>query len=533
MPITGFEQRLQAVQATGPVAALRGMRRGIEKESLRVTPDGKLAMTPHPVALGSALKHPYITTDFSEALLEFITPACDSIEAAIGWLDDIHAYTCDVLSRQDEKLWVASMPCVLQGDGNIPVAQYGTSYSARMKTTYRLGLGHRYGRLMQTIAGIHYNVSFPDAFWEQLQNIEGDNESLQDYKTRRYFDLIRNVRRHIGVLLLITGASPAVCPSFVRGRSHALQPFDEGGHSLYLPYATSLRMGGLGYQSNAQSALHVCYNSLDSYIRTLKQGLTQSHPAYAALGVKDANGVYQQLNSNLLQIENEFYASVRPKRVTAPGETPIVALHERGVEYLEIRCVDLNPYLPVGIDADTARVVELFLLWCLLSDSPPADDAECERIARNQVRVVERGRDPDLQLETTAAPMGLTDLYASARVQWQACADLLDQTHGGNAYRQACEQTLLARLDNPERTPSSQLLRHMRDENVSFFRLAKQLASQQTEHFIHQPLSTDQRETFQTLAARSLTEQQAAEALSVDESFDTFLARYFSQYDSV
>ncbi len=527
-----FSQRLAKLSEPANRMSLQGMRRGIEKESLRVTADGKLAQTPHPLALGSALKHPHITTDFSEALLEFITPPCERISDAIGWLEAIHTFTYQVLSAQSEKLWVASMPCILQGDDAIPVARYGTSHSARMKTIYRIGLGNRYGRLMQTIAGIHYNVSFPDEVWQILQAADGNTNAMQAFKTQRYFDVIRNFRRHIGVLLYLFGASPAVCPTFVKGRTHNLQAFNVSNSSLYLPNATSLRMGDLGYQSNAQSNLHVCYNGLDSYIRTLKAGLTQSHPAYEAIGVKDAQGEYRQLNTHLLQIENEFYSSIRPKRVTNSGETPIAALHQRGVEYLEVRCMDLNPYLPVGIDETTAHFLEVFLVWCLLQDSPPSDEAECQRIARNQLRCVEQGRDPHLLLETDDKATTLHDWALSLHDDWSACATLLDNAHGSTRYAAAL-QLMQDRLHNPESTPSAQLLHTMGVQDLSFFRLAQQLSEQNADYFSRQTLPPAYAQAFADSAARSLQEQTAAEQTSLATTFEAYLEQYYRQYEFV
>lgn len=527
-----FAQRLTQLSLPTHRHALAGMQRGIEKESLRVTPDGKLAQTPHPLALGSALKHPHITTDFSEVLLEFITPPCDSIDNAIRWLDAIHTFTYKVLDQQSEKLWVASMPCILQGDDAIPVAQYGTSHSAHMKTVYRLGLGHRYGRLMQTIAGIHYNVSFPDALWKVLQAADGNTDTLQDFKTQRYFDLIRNFRRHIGVLLYLFGSSPAVCPTFVKGRQHHLQPFSDNNSSLHLPYATSLRMGDLGYQSNAQSTLHVCYNSLSSYIHTLKAGLTHSHPAYEAIGTKDANGNYRQLNTHLLQIENEFYSSIRPKRVTRSGETPIAALHARGVEYIEVRCMDLNPYLPVGIDADAAHFLETFLLWCLLQDSPPSTDDECARIARNQKRCVEEGRNPALELETENGSVTMQAWLAAFQNHWLACATLLDTAHDSTRYTDALSNVQLC-FNDPDATPSARVLSDMRSQDVSFFRLAQQLSDTTAMHFTQQSLSSDYVQAFTDSATRSIAAQQEAEAATLTTSFEHYLDQYYCQYDSV
>ena len=425
-----FEQRIAILQQDARYQLLRGIRRGIEKESLRVTPEGQLAQTPHPSALGSALKHPNITTDFSEALLEFITPACGTVDESLAWLHRVHIYTDSVLRQQGEKIWAASMPCVLGDDNRIPLAQYGTTHAARMKTAYREGLGHRYGRSMQVIAGIHYNVSFPDDFWLFLQQQENDHGAMQDFKTRRYFDVIRNFRRHLWLLLYLFGASPALCASFVQERQHNLQKFAERNDSLHLPFATSLRMGGLGYQSNAQAAMMVCYNGLPSYIQTLKKGLITPYAPYEKIGVRDADGHYRQLSTNLLQIENEFYSTIRPKRVTRSGETPIRALHERGVEYIEVRCMDLDPFLPLGMDIHAAAFIETFLLWCLLSDSPLTDEEEYVQLARNQAAVVERGRDPYLLLGD-GSDLRSVPAWASALMSdMMRCAQLLDQAYG-------------------------------------------------------------------------------------------------------
>ncbi len=524
-----FARRLQVLQAEAFTATLRGIRRGIEKESLRVTQEGHLAQTPHPAALGSALKHPNITTDFSEALLEFITPVCDNIGEALSWLDNIHAFTSGVLAQQGEKMWVASMPCALGSDDSIPLAQYGSTHAARMKTAYREGLGHRYGRLMQTIAGIHYNVSFPDALWQVLRDDDGVDMPLQAYKTQRYFDLIRNFRRHLWLLLYLFGASPALCPTFVQGRAHNLQPFDDKARSLYLPFATSLRMGDLGYQSNAQSALVVCYNSLRSYIATLKQGLTTPYPAYEKIGVRDANGHYRQLSTSLLQIENEFYSTIRPKRITGPGETPIHALHTRGVEYIEVRCLDLNPFLPCGIDSETAHFVEAFLLWCLLDDSPATDEAEYGRQARNQTAAVERGRDPALRLETADGDRALPEWADAFFGRISACAQLLDCAYGGGHYV-ASVALQRSRLQDGELTPSAALLRAMREQQKSFFRLASDLSQQHAQHFAGHPLDVGREAYFNEAAQASLTSQRALEAAPQTETFEEYLARYYAQY---
>lgn len=355
---------------------LRGIRRGIEKESLRAQPDGQLALTPHPTALGSPLTHPHITTDFSESQLELVTGAHASVEAMLAELTEIHQFVHHELAALgDEMLWVSSMPCGLPTDETIPLGRYGTSNVGRAKSVYRMGLSHRYGRRMQTISGIHYNWSLPGV----------DNDG--------YFALIRNFRRHAFLLLYLFGASPAVCSSFVAGRQHELQALGE--HAMHLPWATSLRMGRLGYQSDAQATLAVSYNGLESYAASLEEALTRPYPAYEAVGIQNPGGDYNQLGTTLLQIENEFYGTIRPKRVIGSGERPLHALRERGVEYVEVRLMDLNPFEPVGIDAPTARFLDVFLLHCLLTDSPPDTPREIAALKANQHLTAARGREPD------------------------------------------------------------------------------------------------------------------------------------------
>jgi glutamate--cysteine ligase len=278
----------------------------------------------------------------------------------------------------DEVLWCASMPCNLPADDAIPIGRYGSSNVGRAKSIYRMGHSHRYGRRMQTISGIHYNFSLPG-----------------DMSNEAYFALIRNFRRYSWLLLYLFGASPAVCASFVAGRPHELERLSED--TFYLPHATSLRMGRLGYQSDAQSSLAVSYNNLESYAASLQEALTKPYPAYEAVGIRDGND-YRQLATSLLQIENEFYGTIRPKRVIRPGERALHALRDRGVEYVEVRLMDLDPFHAVGITAGTMRFLDIFLLHCLLRESPPDTPQEIAAIVRNQQRVAARGREPGLRL---------------------------------------------------------------------------------------------------------------------------------------
>lgn len=484
---------------------LRGIRRGIEKESLRVRPDGTLSQALHPAGLGSALTHPHITTDFSEAQLELITSPHAAIDACLEELTHIH----QVVDRHigEEILWAASMPCNLPADNLIPIGRYGTSNVGRAKTVYRIGLAHRYGRRMQAISGIHYNFSLPGV------------------STDEYFALIRNFRRHSWLPIVLFGASPATCESFVEGRKHPLSPLAPG--TMYAPHATSLRMGPLGYQSDAQASLCVSYNSLDSYSASLYEALTKPYPAYERIGIRNGDD-YRQLATTLLQIENEFYGTIRPKRPTERGERPLHALRERGVEYVEVRLMDLDPFEPVGISAATMRFLDVFLLHCLLCESPPDSPQEIGEIARNQHAVALRGREPGLQLRKRGKDVDLPGWGNDILAQCEPIAAALDAAQrGGSAYRDALAAGAAA-LAKPEHLPSARVLHAMaRNHDNSFVRFVLIESTLHKAKLKSLELAREVRERFARLADESLTEQREIEAAdSVD--FETFRQQYLS-----
>jgi glutamate--cysteine ligase len=496
-----FEQRLNSL----PQAALQGLRRGIEKESLRVQPDGKLATTPHPARLGSALTHPHITTDFSESQLELITGVHANADACLNELTEIHQVVYRAIG--DELLWCASMPCGLPTDNSIPLGHYGTSNVGRAKHVYRAGLSYRYGRRMQTISGIHYNFSLPDP-----------------QSNAAYFALIRNFRRHSWLLLYLFGASPAVCSSFVAGRPHELQRLGEG--SRYLPYATSLRMGRLGYQSDAQSSLKVSYNSLESYAASLQDALTRPYRPYEDIGVRTGDD-YRQLATSMLQIENEFYGTIRPKRVIRPGERPLHALRERGVEYVEVRLMDLDPFCPIGITANTLHFLDLYLLNCLLRSSPPDTPDELGAIVRNKQFVAARGREPGLKLTQGSREVTLVEWGGQVLAECAPIAAALDAANGTHAHRNALASAVVA-LNDPATTPSARVLAVMAndyDDSYTHFVLAQSVAHRET--ILKLPFASDVAERHVQLAKESLARQRDIEAADT-LPFDTFLQRYLS-----
>ena len=500
------------VQALAP-ARLREMARGVEKESLRVLPDGRLAQTPHPLALGSALTHPQITTDFSESQLEFVTGVHAGIDACLSELAQIHRYAYQVLAAggDDQRLWVNSMPCMLPADDEIPIGQYGRSNIGQLKSVYRMGLSYRYGRRMQTISGIHYNWSLPGL---------GNDE---------YFGLLRNFRRHSFLLLWLFGASPAICSSFVAGRDHRLEPLVPGRlkGTLHLPHATSLRMGNLGYQSSAQASLQASFNSLEGYAASLQTALTDPYPAYEAIGVRGPEGDYRQLDTSLLQIENELYGTIRPKRVVRRGERPLHALRERGVEYVEVRLMDLDPFEPIGIAADTLRVLDIFLIHCLLADSPPDSPEELAALARNQQRTAAEGRAPTLRLERGAEEVLLVDWAAQLLTAFEPIAGRLDTVFGGEDYRRALAQAR-TRLEAPAGLPSARVLESLRDaHDGSFVSFGRAWSERARESLLATPLTPAVQASFEAAARDSLAEQARLEAADV-LPFEAFRVNYLA-----
>ena len=506
---------------------LKGMLRGIERESLRMQANGFIAQTDHPKALGSALTHPHITTDYSEALMEFITPPLDSIPQVLNYLADIHSVANRHLP-EGERLWPLSMPCMLEDDEEkIRLAEYGSSNIGQFKTLYRRGLGLRYGRRMQTISGVHYNLSFPDQLFEALQDHETDEAlkalSFQDYRSHRYFGLIRNFIRLTPMVMLLLGASPAVCQCFMTGRDHYLLPLVPG--TLYLPDATALRMGRFGYQNSAQKQVGIHYNNMTDYLVGLQKAVNTPYAAFSRLGLDDAQGQPLQINDHILQIENEYYSLVRPKQVPLAGETPSQALANRGVGYVELRAVDVNPYAPTGIDEHTAGFLEVLALYCLLTDSPEISDAEQSRIERNQAEVVMRGRAENASIVDEKGEHFIEDWCNDLMQQMTVVAQLLDDSAQTELYSQALFK-MQERIDEVDETLSARLVEDTVEHGGTWY-LGSDLAQQHAEYYANRRLSAETEQYFTQLAEQSLQQQQQLEQEN-DISFEQYIAAYRS-----
>lgn len=520
------ESRVKQLLSHNEKGLLNRRQIGVEKESLRVSPDGGLSQFAHPESLGSALTNPYITTDYSESLLEFITPPYEHIESVLDFLRDSQAYVYQKL-EQNEILWATSMPCVVAGESSIPIANYGSSNAGQMKSIYRLGLGHRYGRAMQVIAGVHFNYSLPENFWPIYKEMLGEEElNLTDFKSEQYFSLIRNLQRYGWLIPYLFGASPAVCKSFLGGAETSLKDFDK--NTYYEPYATSLRMGDIGYQNNIEneSGVKACYRNLDAYVKTLQCAIETPHPEYESIGVK-INGKYQQLNANLLQIENEYYSTVRPKQILQGNEKPINALKKRGVRYVELRSLDVNAFDPLGINETQLRFIEIFMLFCLLADSEQICFSEREEIDYNEILVAHHGREPGLELIENTSKIKLKDWANEILNGMQSVSELLDANKEGEPYRKSLQHQA-EKVEYPDLTPSARMLDEMRDKKEAFYHFAKRMSQQHNQYFTELKLSKERQEFFDKEAKDSLQRQQQIES-SDELSLDEYLQEYFSQ----
>ena len=504
------------------IKALATIRHGVERETLRISETGALATTAHPKSLGSALKHEWITTDFSESLLEFITPPEVDVDKTIDQLVDIHKYVYENI--QSELLWPLSMPCFVDAKTDIPIANYGRSNIGKLKEVYRKGLHNRYGSMMQVIAGVHLNMSFPDEFWQHYLGAKGVDANKQNI-SNSYFSLIRNFRRFSWLVPYLFGASPALCGSFI---AHKKTPYDFrklGKGSLYLPHSCSLRMSDLGYTSNLQSELFICYNNLSSYVKSVRSAINQPADLYANIPAGQ-DGVWEQLNSNILQIENELYAPIRPKQVANYLEKPTDALESRGVSYIEVRGLDVNPFSQVGIDAQQIRFMDAFLLYCLCLPSPEFDEKQDKINKENLKRVVIEGRKPDLRLVTKAGEVDFKTVASDIFNGIRSCAQMLDQANSCRDYT-ASLAIERAKVNDAALTFSGRMLNILTEDDIDNSQLGVELAKEYKSfidkthyrHFSQAELNEE--------SAKSLVRQEEQEAADTKD-FSTFAEDYFN-----
>ncbi|MFN5745861.1 MAG: glutamate--cysteine ligase [Methylococcaceae bacterium] len=504
---------------------LRQGCKGLEKESLRLGADGMIAHTPHPPGFGSALTHPWITTDYSEALLELITPPFQDSAATLVFLRNIHGFIHRHLNN--EVLLATSMPIGLAGDESVPIANYGTSNIGRMKRIYRNGLSYRYGRTMQSIAGIHFNYSVNEALWPVLKDLTEDSNTLSAFISEQYFGAVRNVHRYGWLLIYLFGNSPAICSSFFKGRealADKFQRFDET--TLYRPHATSLRMSDIGYRNDNQTSLDISFNNLDEYVACLQAAINKPYPPYEKIGIK-VGEEYRQLNANILQIENEYYSLIRPKQVARSGEKPTLALKKRGVRYIELRALDLNCFEPAGVSIDTMHFLEVFVLFCLLKESPPLSTEERAESSRNALSVACCSRTKGFRLFRAGRDIPLAQWANHILDGMLEVAQILDEDTTTRPYTGSVLMQRAA-ITDPEQGPAARVLREMRNNGESFAEFAWRLSQEHAQYWLNQPLDPAVESQFRQSAADSRLKQAEIEAADT-LSFEEFLQAYMNQ----
>ena len=519
-----LNKRLNKIEEKGFTGLLKKSLTGLEKESLRVNSEGNIAQTPHPKVLGSALKNPWITTDYAEAMLELITPPCDRAYKSLDFLLDVETFVYQHIDN--ELLWTTSMPCVIRGEDDITIAQYGISNAGKMKSVYRQGLAERYGKMMQVISGIHFNYSVATEFWPAFQEVEGDTSAEQDFINKRYMGMTRNIQRYGWIIPYLFGTSPAICKSFLAGipKPETMKLFKE--FTCYEPYGTSLRMGDIGYTNSKEDdrGIKANYNSLAAYIESLRCAINMPHKEYEDIGLK-AGDEYLQLNTNVLQIENEYYSSVRPKQILDGFEKPTDALERRGIQYVELRSVDINAFRPAGMTHRQLYFLEMFMMFCLLQESPEITEQEAKEIDANQSIVAHQGRKPDLQLSRNGENISLKNWATELLNEMSGVADLLNKAHDETCYAKAIKSQM-ALVEDPDKTPSAMVLDDIMNRDGSYYHFAKRKSEEHRDFFLERKLALETQQKIERVAENSLKEQAELEAKN-GLDFDTFLQKYF------
>lgn len=516
-----FAERLSIFDKPTLYQHLISIHRGFEKESLRVDVGGRLSNRPHPKALGSSLTHPFMTTDYSEALLELITEPSKNMSELFSQLQELHQVAYRGI--EDELLWASSMPCRIPADNQIPIAVYGKSNIGQFKHLYRVGLGYRYGRSMQTIAGIHYNFSLPRHFWESYYGIFSESKDkpcseieLSLFISTQYLGMIRNIFRYGWLLSLLFGASPSLSKTFFNPNNiipDFLKVFDFDPETLIGPSATSLRLSDFGYHNKSQMDLLISYNSLPEFLKTMNDAIHTPDPVYKHVGIKE-NGQYKQLSDGMLQIEDEYYALVRPKCVVALGERKLYALRDRGIEYLEVRALDINPFLPLGIDEHAVHILDSFLMMCLIEESPLLMPAEMRNISRHHHHVVQWGRGSSTVMEQAK--------HVIKKMQSVAC--ILDKAYHHSLYQEACSMAL-KQVEHPETLTSARILAEMSEKRESYFEFVMRWSRKHQQKLSQTTLSSKQLDYYAQLAENSHVKQALLEQEDTI-SFDEYLHQY-------
>ena len=492
---------------------------GFEKESLRVSKEC-ISTKPHPRSIGSALTNRYITTDFSEAQLELVTPPHEDKKDAMQFLDDIHHFISHKI--EDEIIWPFSMPLDIGSDEDILIASYGKSNLARFKEIYRNGLSERYGKMMQAISGLHYNYSVPESIWEsEFFN----NKDIDPKKTRSaaYFNMMRNVYRMNWLVLYLFGASPVITKNFLAQDSDPFKKLDK--KTLYLPFATSLRMSNYGYQNARRKKIEVSINSMDQYISDLRSATNTTHHEFRNIQTENSN-FQAQINENILQIDDEYYAIARAKSKIISDQRTTSKLKQGGVDFIELRSLDIDPFSRIGIKEETALFVEILLTYCFIKQGQLFSSEEIDNINHNDLLVAKMGRKPNLELIRDGKKISLSDWGNQIMENLYPIAAILDCE--GAKYSVAIDNAK-EKINNPDQTLSAQMLELLSSNNTSFLELGMSIGQEHKNYFLESEKSTNQSWDLLDKETRESIAKQEALEKNDSLSFESYLEDYFKQ----
>lgn len=345
---------------------------GLEREGLRVTSDGVLSTKPHPSIFGDKKENPYITTDFSESQLEVITPVFDSAKDTVEFLDSL--YNIAALELEDEYIWPQSMPAITPDEKEIPLAVFSNNSNDQH---YREYLAAKYGGKKQLISGLHINFSLGDQLLQILYQQTSQNQSLQQYKNELYLKLTRNYLRYNWLLIYLLGSTNMIHKSFEKA---CVETLEEVSAETYTSQdATSFRNSMCGYQNRQE--IQPDYSSIEKYVSTID--------SYIEEGVlKDIRELYS------------------PIRLKSNGLYSTKNLLQNGIQYVEIRTIDCNPFVKSGLSVDDLNFVHLFLLYSITKYESMYVHWQ-EESESNSKQVAVAGQNPNTMLVKDGEPTSL------------------------------------------------------------------------------------------------------------------------------
>lgn len=340
-------------------------RFGIEKESLRVNENGELALTNHPKFFGDKIKNPYITVDFSESQIEMITPTESSVEKAYDFLRNIHEIVATNL--KDEYLWSQSVPPILPSEELIPLGKFPQNKELEK---YREKLALKYGRKKQLLSGIHFNFSFDDEFLKELYELSKEKTSFKEFKNNIYLKISRNYFKYGWMIIYLLGASPVIHETYLQKCIDKMKKFTED--TYYFEDLVSFRNGSCGYRN--EKDFFVNYESVDKYVESLERLIEKESISSA----------------------KEYYSPIRLK--TKNPKEILLELKNSGIEYLEFRSIDLNPFSEIGIEKADLEFLHLFILFLFLKDDELFEEKDYFRYLKNQEILANKGNSDEFRL---------------------------------------------------------------------------------------------------------------------------------------